>query len=94
MLPFADGSFDVVLSDPPYTPEDAVKYGCLPFPERQFLREAYRVLRIGGYLGVLHKHEMQVPKERFKRRALIGVSLGNHKPLRTFAIYERVLTGT
>jgi len=38
----------------------------------------------------LYKHELQVPIARLKRVALIAVSLGNHKPLRTFAIYQRV----
>lgn len=89
-LPFADCSFDVVLSDPPYTPRDAEKYGTPPFPEQKFLAEAWRVLRVGGYLAVLHKYEMQVPITRLKRVALIAVSLGNHKELRTFAIYQRV----
>ena len=89
-LPFADCSFDLVLSDPPYTPADAEKYGTPVFPEQKFLAEAWRVLRVGGYLAVLHKYEMQVPIARLKRVALIAVSLGNHKELRTFAIYQRV----
>ena len=89
-LPFADGSFDLIVSDPPYTPDDALKYGTPPFPEQKLLAEAWRVLRTGGYLAVLYKHELQVPIARLKRVALIAVSLGNHKPLRTFAIYQRV----
>ena len=89
-LPFADCSFDLVLSDPPYTPGDAEKYGTPVFPEQKFLAEAWRVLRVGGYLAVLHKYEMQVAIARLRRVALIAVSLGNHKELRTFAIYQRV----
>lgn len=88
-LPFADCRFDLILSDPPYSENDAKKYGTPVFPEQQFLREAFRVLRFGGYLGVLHKYEMQVPIARLKRVALLAISLGNHKELRTFAIYRK-----
>lgn len=89
-LPFADGSFDLILSDPPYTPADAKRYGTPPFPQQKFLAEAHRVLRVGGYLAMLHIREPQCPQGPLKRRALIAVSLGNHKPLRTFTIYEKI----
>lgn len=47
-LPFADNSFDLYISDPPYTDEDSKKYGTPPFPMRAMMSEAKRVLRGGG----------------------------------------------
>lgn len=53
-LPFPDASFDLVLSDPPYSAADSKIYGCDPFPMREFMAECHRILRPGGHLGVLH----------------------------------------
>ena len=55
-LPFPDSSFDLVLSDPPYTKDDSKKYGCPPFPLRKFMGETHRILRPRGKMAMLHTY--------------------------------------
>jgi SAM-dependent methyltransferase len=75
-LPFADGSVDWVIADPPYTREWAkALYG---ITARQYptpggiVREAMRVLRPDGRLGLLH---YMVPP--FSAGVLAGGHLGH-----------------
>lgn len=53
-MPFNENSFDLVLSDPPYSEEDSRLYGCAKFPEKKVLIgmpsriAARRLLRFSG----------------------------------------------
>lgn len=62
--PFASDSFDWIMADPPYSEEYARNlYGtetAYPKPG-QILKEATRLLRTGGRVGILH---FQVPMSR------------------------------
>jgi hypothetical protein len=92
-IPFPDGSFDLILSDPPYSPADSELYGCPPFRTMAFFREAHRVLRPGGYLGFLHLHLPQVRKpddKKWRMRGVITITLGSHKKARAFSLWQRI----
>lgn len=89
-LPFEDGSFDLVLSDPPYTEKDSKIYGMPAFPMRKFMGEAHRVLRPGGYLGMLHTYYPFFRRKDWKLRALIAVVTGAGRATRVFSIMERL----
>lgn len=71
-VPLPDGSFDFILADPPYSQDYATNlYGTgdhYPGPG-QIMREASRLLRPGGQVGLLH---FQVPMIR-KPLRLVGV---------------------
>lgn len=88
-LPFDDNRFDLVLSDPPYTKKDSKIYGCGPFPMGKFVKEAWRVLRPGGYLGMLHTYYPQHRRKDFKLCGLIGVVTGVSRATRIFSILEK-----
>lgn len=88
-LPFANASFDLILSDPPYTPKDSKIYGMPTFPMRKFMGEAHRVLAPGGYLGMLHTYYPFFHKKNWKLRALIAVVTGAGRATRMFSILER-----
>lgn len=87
-LPFKDGSFGVVLADPPYSAGDSRKYGCAPFPIDRFMREAHRVLQPGGYLGMLHVSYPQCRRADWDLRGLIAVVTGFRRATRMFSIFR------
>ena len=87
-LPFRDGSFDLVLSDPPYTPADSRKYGCPPFPIGRMMDEAGRVLKPGGYLAMLHVSYPMFRKQDWWLRGLIAVVTGFRRATRILSIFQ------
>lgn len=89
-LPFRDESFDLVLSDPPYSPADSAKYGCPPWPQRKAMAEAWRVLRPGGYLGHLHVYYPTYRRKDWKLVGLIGVVTGFQRATRMFSIFQKL----
>lgn len=89
--PFEDESFDWIMADPPYSEEYAENlYGTgkhYPKPG-QILKEASRLLRPGGYVGLLH---FQVPMFR-KPLCLVevrGITTGLGFAIRAFTILRK-----
>jgi SAM-dependent methyltransferase len=89
-LPFPDGAFDLILSDPPYTSKDSEIYGCKPFPLGKFMKEAHRTLRPGGHLGMLHTYYPIYRRKTWKLCGLIAVVTGFQRATRMFSIFERL----
>ena len=91
-LPFADASFDWVMADPPYSKEYAENlYGVgayYPTPA-EILREATRVLRVGGRIGLLH---FIVPMFRkpLKLLKVRGITTGLGYNIRAFSLFEKL----
>jgi SAM-dependent methyltransferase len=88
-MPFPDSSFDLVLSDPPYTPEDSKIYGHATFPEAKFLKECHRVLRPGGYLDFLAFHYPSYRRADWGLIGLFAVVTGFKRKTRMFSVLER-----
>ena len=88
-LPFANSSFKLWLADPPYSEEDAKKYGCKKFPLVGMVREAQRVLEPGGYLGVLHLYYPSYSRKIWELKALIAVITGFNRATRIFSILQK-----
>lgn len=90
-LPFAAASFDWVMADPPYAESYAEQlYGTgsvYPRPGH-IMREAARVLRPGGRLGLLH---YIAPRARHGMRFLSvwGVYVGPDMAIRAWSVYEK-----
>lgn len=89
--PFRDGSFDAILIDPPYSQDYASNlYGTgehYPTPG-VLMREASRLLRPGGRVGLLH---FQVPMIR-KPLWMVGVwgiTTGLGYAIRAFTVCEK-----
>lgn len=87
-IPLSDNSIDLFLSDPPYTVEDSKKYGCPPFPLRGMLKEAHRLLRPHGILGILHTYYPSYRRAEWKLRGLIAVVTGFQRATRMFSLFE------
>jgi ubiquinone/menaquinone biosynthesis C-methylase UbiE len=88
-LPFADNSFSLILSDPPYSKEDSAKYGCAPFPWAGFLAEAHRILKPEGILGVLDTKYPSYRRNEWKLKGLICVVTGFQRATRMFSLFEK-----
>jgi ParB-like nuclease domain len=89
-LPLASGSADLMLSDPPYTEKDSAIYGCAPFPLKDFMDEAHRVLCRGGYLGILHLYIPPYRATDWKLVATIAVLTGFSRATRLFSVFQRL----
>jgi SAM-dependent methyltransferase len=88
-LPFRGETFDLVLSDPPYSREDSAKYGCPPWPQKKAMAEAHRVLRVGGHLGVLHLRYPSYRRKDWELVGLIAVVTGFQRATRIFSLFEK-----
>ena len=54
------------------------------------VKEAHRVLRPGGYLGILHTYYPSYRRKMWKLRGLIAVVTGFQRATRMFSIFERL----
>ena len=90
--PFMDNSFDAVLIDPPYTEEDARHYGDCPLPPLPaLLKEACRIVKPGGKVGLLHLLVPRIPVGYVPRYvALIAIITGSSQRIRVFTVLRKV----
>ena len=93
-LPFQDDSFDLFLSDPPYSDKDAKNYGTGHFPLRKAMQEFRRVLRPNGHLALLHVMTPAFSIKLWKWVGTIGVVTGTNSRMRVLSIFERLEDGT
>jgi SAM-dependent methyltransferase len=94
-LPLADETFEWVMADPPYSESYATHLygtgGNYPRPSH-ILREAARVLKPGGKLGLLH---FIVPKARhgLRQHGVWGVYIGPDFAIRAWTVYTKTQKG-
>lgn len=88
-LPFADNSFDLYISDPPYSPADSKKYGTPSFRGKVAMAEARRVLRVGGYYALLNVRYPSFKRKDWNFVALIGVVTGANRTIRLLSIFQK-----
>ncbi len=90
-VPLPDESFDWIMADPPYSEDYATNlYGTgkdYPKPG-QIIKEASRLLRPGGRVGLLH---FQVPMHRPPLRmvGVWGISTGPGYAIRAWTVFEK-----
>lgn len=89
-LPIADATWRAVLLDPPYSPEYARDLYGTEYPRpSHLLREAARVVRPGGRIGILH-FLVPSPPKGCSIVAVRGVTQGCGYRIRAFTVYERI----
>lgn len=88
-LPFADGTFDLIVADPPYSAEAAARYGTPMINRRLVLRECARVLEKGGCLVWLDTVLPPWRKADFRLMGLIGLGTSQNRVVRATCIFER-----
>lgn len=88
-LPFADNTFDVVESDPPYGREHEEVYGTPKYPRYKAMAEFKRVLKPGGYLAWLDVRYPSYKHVEWKLIGLIGVVTGFERVTRILSIFQK-----
>jgi len=84
-----DDRFSAVLCDAPYTQEDAENYRFpdLPTPN-MLLKEALRIVKVGGRVGFLHYICPRPPKNA-KFVACIALLVGFNNRVRLYSVFEK-----
>ena len=87
---FDPGEFDLILADPPYSAEDAAKYGTPMIRRKVVLQECAAVLQPGGFLVWLDVEVPQWRKVDFRCVGMIGLITSAGHRGRFVSILERV----
>lgn len=89
-LPFLPDSMDAVLADPPYADHWANEWHTeLPKP-KHILKEAVRLVKPGGLIGILHIIIIPAYKEfGVKRIALHPILTGPNNAIRVFNVFRK-----
>jgi SAM-dependent methyltransferase len=91
-LPFRDNVFALVISDPPYSKEDATaRYGTGKLTYSQYIREAVRVCRPGGHIASYHVTVTPRPDGTvYSKRILLATRVWHR--LRACCIFQKVFS--
>lgn len=91
-LPFADNTFDFVLCDPPYSTDLSGKlYKTGPVKDSVYIKEAVRVCKVGGHIGLYHWVMQPRPKgTRYDRIIVIITRIRHHA--RFCCVFQKVKT--
>ena len=90
-MPFADNSFDFVLCDPPYSLDLSGRlYKTGDIREKEYIKEAVRVCKLGGYVGLYHWVMQPRPKgTRYDRVIVIITRIRHHA--RFCCVFQKVV---
>jgi SAM-dependent methyltransferase len=88
-LPFADQSFDLILADIPYTAQDAKKYNTEMVNRTTVIREATRVLKVGGHLVWLDIRQPMFRKSELHWWGVISLVISTNHLYRAATFYQR-----
>lgn len=86
-----ESAFDLILADPPYSAEDAAKYGSMPMVQRKVVvSECARALATGGHLVWLDTVLPMYRKAELTLCGLIGIVRSTNHRFRMVTIFEKV----
>ena len=94
-VPLPDESFDWIMADPPYSEDYATNlYGTgVDYPKPgQILREATRLLRPGGMVGLLH-FQVGMSRPPLQLVKVYGVTTGMGYAIRAWSVYRKAQRG-
>ena len=92
-LPIESDRYDVVIADPPYDSQNVTYSDKLYQTEvvkpYSFVKEAVRVLKVGGYLCILHQLVYKCP-DGVERYAVIPITTGPNQRIRVLNIFRKI----
>lgn len=86
---FAPNSFDLILADPPYSGEDADKYGTPMVNRNVVVRECYKILQSQGILVWLDCVLPMYRKDEVQLIGTIGLIRSTNHRFRVVSIFKR-----
>lgn len=88
-LPFSSRSFEVVLIDPPYTENDAMRYGVSRLlSSRKVMAQLEQILIPGGWLLWLDEKYPSYRRGKWNLRGLIAVITGFERRTRVLSMFQ------
>ncbi len=87
---FQPDSFDIIYSDPPYSKEDAEKYGTKMINRKKVLHECRKVLKKDGFVVWLDTRYTMFTKREFEVRGFINIVRSTNHRFRTAVIFQGV----
>ena len=91
-VPLKDEAIDFILADPPYAKdyaENLYKTGEFYPKPGEILKEASRILKIGGQVGLMH-FIVPVTRRPLKMKHVYGITTGNGTAIRAWTLLEKV----
>lgn len=85
----ANGTYELIYADPPYSAADAEKYGTPMVDRRRALAGLARVTRVGGFVVWLDTVWPQHRKEQFRTVGRIALVRSTNHRVRLVSIFER-----
>lgn len=86
----ADGSYDLVILDPPYSNDEAaLLYSTPPLRPGTFIAEAVRVTRTGGHVALYHRLQPKRPDGTKLVHRIVVLTRANHAP-RVCLVFEKL----
>lgn len=82
--------FDLILADPPYSGEDAEKYGVPLVNRNKVVKECWKVLKPGGFLCWMDMVLPMYSKKEWKRVGEIAISRSTNHRVRAVFIFQKV----
>lgn len=87
---FYEDTFDVIYADPPYSEEDAKRYGTCLVNRNKVVKECAKVLKKDGFLVWLDQVLPMYRKDTFKVVGWIGFVRSTNHRFRVITIFQRV----
>lgn len=82
------GTYDLVLADPPYSVEDAERYGCAMVDRKKALDCARRAARPGGFIAWMDQAMPMYRKDQLRLCGLIACHRSTNHRFRCVAIFQ------
>lgn len=89
-LPFVSGPFDLILADPPYSGEDADRYGAPMVDRKRVFDECVRVLVPDGNLVWLDMIHPMYRKVDLKLWGQVGIVRSTNHRYRLVTMFRRL----
>ena len=86
---FPKNEFDIIYADPPYSDEDAHKYGTPMVSRNKVVKECYKILKPGGILVWLDTIYPMYSKKELKLVGTIGLIRSTNHRFRIICVYEK-----